>query len=447
MIIDAIEISGYKNLSNVKLDLSDITALVAPNGFGKSNVLEAFDFCMDFIKSPSRNKKTMMQYPIAIPINKYLKTRECQFKLKMTALHEEALCNVEYAFSFEWENDANTGAKIISEHLKIKLSAKPVTHISRSEDKALFKSATSGRCSSPININDDELVINKLMLHDKLFYYDIIQKINSLGLYRENRMDVENCFDPTPIRYRKLSSESLEMESIENIPRHLYKIKVKYPKKYEMLMHAFKTLFSNIINIDIYEVDIKNIRVERTTTKYESGDAAEAIEQTEATNYTELPFTIENKAYEMYITDENLNQSVPLLFLSEGSRRVLLLLTIVMSAEINKISVIALEEPENFIHPDLLQSLIRILSDFAGDCKILISSHSSHLIGYLKPGNVYISVPNSKGIASFSNIVGKGSKKIIDDASKYDQTLGDYIFSLLSGDDDDFEMIRMYMGV
>ena len=44
MKIQAVVIDGFKNLSNVKIRFDNITALVALNNFGKSNVLLAIDF-------------------------------------------------------------------------------------------------------------------------------------------------------------------------------------------------------------------------------------------------------------------------------------------------------------------------------------------------------------------------------------------------------------------
>ena len=44
MKIQAVLIDGFKNLSNVKISFDNITALVALNNFGKSNMLSGIDF-------------------------------------------------------------------------------------------------------------------------------------------------------------------------------------------------------------------------------------------------------------------------------------------------------------------------------------------------------------------------------------------------------------------
>lgn len=50
MKIQSVLVDGFKNLSNVRIDFSKITVLVALNNFGKSNVLGAIDFGLKFIK-------------------------------------------------------------------------------------------------------------------------------------------------------------------------------------------------------------------------------------------------------------------------------------------------------------------------------------------------------------------------------------------------------------
>lgn len=57
MKIQAVLIDGFKNLSNVRISFDNITALVALNNFGKSNVLSGIDFGLAFIKSSIEDKK------------------------------------------------------------------------------------------------------------------------------------------------------------------------------------------------------------------------------------------------------------------------------------------------------------------------------------------------------------------------------------------------------
>lgn len=62
MKIQAVLIDGFKNLSDVKITFEIITALVALNNLGKSNVLSGIDFGLTFIKAPIDDKLEMMAF-------------------------------------------------------------------------------------------------------------------------------------------------------------------------------------------------------------------------------------------------------------------------------------------------------------------------------------------------------------------------------------------------
>lgn len=70
MKIDRITLGGISNIEKVSLSLSGIDALIAPNNYGKSNVLHAIDFGLRFICASSNQKKKQMHNSSFIPINK-----------------------------------------------------------------------------------------------------------------------------------------------------------------------------------------------------------------------------------------------------------------------------------------------------------------------------------------------------------------------------------------
>ena len=70
MDILSISIGGFRNISSAKLDFGSITALVGLNGYGKSNIMDAIGFGLDFIKAPSNYKSMFMASKRNIPILK-----------------------------------------------------------------------------------------------------------------------------------------------------------------------------------------------------------------------------------------------------------------------------------------------------------------------------------------------------------------------------------------
>ena len=49
MKIKSVTVGGFKNLDKTKLLLDNITAIISPNNYGKSNLLEAIDFGCEFL--------------------------------------------------------------------------------------------------------------------------------------------------------------------------------------------------------------------------------------------------------------------------------------------------------------------------------------------------------------------------------------------------------------
>ena len=70
MVIDSVEIGGFANILDVKVVLDDVTALIAPNGYGKSNVLRALEFGSRFIGASETERERMMGQENVMPINR-----------------------------------------------------------------------------------------------------------------------------------------------------------------------------------------------------------------------------------------------------------------------------------------------------------------------------------------------------------------------------------------
>ena len=50
-----VRIEGFRNIKNNSIEFGDgITSLVSTNSYGKSNIMNAIDFAVDFIKADSK---------------------------------------------------------------------------------------------------------------------------------------------------------------------------------------------------------------------------------------------------------------------------------------------------------------------------------------------------------------------------------------------------------
>ena len=413
MKIQAVLIDGFKNLSNVRISFDNITALVALNNFGKSNVLSGIDFGLNFIKASIEDKKDMMSNSNLIPINCSMIGRNYKYEMEVSTDIDGEEYIIQYGYEFEWKDSEDKEPGIVSEFLKAKLNEKGQKFtqlINRTADAALYKSSETGRCSSKINVEETELVANKLRAYDELYYAQIITKLNGMKIYMENNLDAKSFYQPDPIRRKGFENE---MINADNLPRVIYYLKKQNPDKFELLKDVYFQLFP-----DIEDVIVKQFKINGLKNNEELPE--------------NLPFIFSNNFYVLFVKEKNLANPVNFSMMSDGAKRVFMILTKIIVSSVSNISLIAIEEPENSVHPGLFQAYIQIISQLLDDCKVIITSHSPYIISYLNPSWIHVGMNKTAGVAEFFTFKKLGQKQLENDAAGFNMSMGDYLFSMLA---------------
>ena len=414
MKIQAVLIDGYKNLSNVKISFDNITALVALNNFGKSNVLSGIDFGLSFIKANVEEKQKMMSNSNLIPINRYILGKNFEYQMEVSTEFQGQEYLVQYGYEFEWALREDREPKIVSEFLKIKLNEKGQKFtqlVKRTQETAVYKSSETGRCSSKIKVDSTDLIVNKLRAFDELFYAEIITKLNRMKIYMENNLDAKSFYQPDPFIRRGLEDEMINADSL---PRVIFNLKQKNPDKFELLMDVYVQLFPNVEDIIVREFKLDDDKDKRKEV------------------FAGAPFIIANSFYLLFVKDRNLVNPVNFEMMSDGAKRVFMILTKIIVSSLSNISLIAVEEPENSVHPSLFRAYMQIISQLLDDCKVIITSHSPYIISYLNPSWLHIGINRIQGVAEFFTFKDTGKKQLQKDAAEFNMRLGDYLFSMLA---------------
>lgn len=412
MKIQAVLIDGFKNLSDVRITFDNITALVALNNFGKSNVLSGIDFGLAYIKASIEDKNEMMANSNLIPINQRMQGRNYKFEVEVLTEDNELEYRVQYGYEFSWKCDEDKVPEIVQEYLKIKLDEKGQKYtqlITRTADTAMYKSSETGRCSSKIKVEPTELVVNKLRAFDDIYYASIIRKINSMKFYMENNLDAKSFYRPDPFIRKGIGDMTIDAE---NLPRVIYHLRENHKERYELLKNVYTLLFPDVENIIVKQYSIKGLSSKKVP--------------------EDAPFVVANSIHVLYVKDKSLVQPIDFEMMSDGAKRVFMILTRIIVASINSISLIAIEEPENSVHPKLFQSYMQIISQLLDDCKVIITSHSPYIISYLNPAWIHVGMNRNPGVAEFFAFKKSGQKLLQQDAEEFNMSMGDYLFSLLA---------------
>ena len=417
MKIQRVMVDGYKNLSDVNVTFGRMTSIVSINNLGKSNYLKGINFGIQFIKATPNQKVLMLQNKSLMPYNKSNFGKKFKFEIETSVNMNEANYMVIYSLEASWGYKPGD-ISIVSETFKIKKNEqyqKYETVLKRIGEECVYKSSPTGRCTTPLKLEAMELGINKLKAFDSLYYVGIVKKINDISLYMEDTLDPRAMYNPDPVVIKGIGDV---MFMANNLPRVLFKLKEIDKNKYELIQNTFMALFPNVLGLNVQEfkVNVGNARLPDNS-----------------------PITLSDSIYVLSVKDKNLVTPISFEAMSDGAKRILILLTRIILAEMSNVALIAIEEPENSIHPSLLNSYIQVISQLLDDSKLVFTSHSPYIISYLPNESVYAGLPDGNGGAIFKKVNTNALNK---DASEVDTLSGDYLFSLLS---DNSDMINDYL--
>ncbi len=157
----------------------------------------------------------------------------------------------------------------------------------------------------------------------------------------------------------------------------------------------------------------------------------------------EIPYELPD-LYDVYVKEKYNNQPTPFRFLSTGSMRMFFLVTSIVNARKTGTQILLVEELENSIHPDLMQSLLEALPLFMGDTKLLFTSHSPLLTKHLGYQHLYVGLPSDDGVVDFRTIKRSKLRSVLEIAGAGEMALGEYLFELMLDTEDDRSLIDVF---
>lgn len=423
--LNRITIRGFRNIDKFSIDLKDITSLLAPNNYGKSNAMVAIAFGFQFIKNQPLFRSEMMGNESCISINREIAGKPFFFEEEGSI---DDNTDFIYGFSFEWKRNRRNDkeeiseGQIVSEYLQIKSKngEKPkfTKLINRtSGNKAMYMPSPTGRCNKEIPIESSELVLSKLYNYDDLFYHNYIEVIKNIEIkWIDTLANPENFFVPHMLV--KDGKRQLIIESW--LSKYLYELKQNDRDNFELLISAITNLVPAIEMIEPVVINNINLKID-----------------------DDAPFELPDQ-YDIIVKERNNNQQTRFQFLSTGSMKILNLLTAVIKSQKDGVQLLLVEELENSIHPRLLQSLLSSIGDFLGETKLLFTSHSPNLAKYLSAPQLYIGLPSEKGFVDFRTLKPAKVKQALKIAAAGEMSLGEYLFDLMLDLECDPDLVSDY---
>lgn len=406
MTINGFVIEGISNICSLRLDVEGLNALVAPNGYGKSNVLRAIGFGIAFLSATEQEKIQMMRSRY-VPINGNMYRKDFRFEIFGSMIMDGQEMEYQYGYMFEWATDDKEG-RITSEWLRVKRSTDQRMRqvISRpSEKDCTILPSPTGRCSKAFEVSSVQLALSAIAVRPDMFLNSIAAQMTSMQIPNLETLD-------NPESYFSVDGErGIRMLGGDTLSAYLYKLKSTDQDNYSMLIDGLLQLLPGIEEF-----------------------SPEVITLADG----------QSKIYDIRVKEKFNLQPTSVRLLSSGSKRIIFLFTLCVAAQKQNIPMIMLEEPENSVHPRLMENLLLAMQNYASNTKILITSHSPYLMRYLQPQQMYFGLPKADGIAHFAQVNPSKMKYLYRYAGDMELTFGEFMFDFMLDIENDAEKLSTF---
>jgi len=446
MKIKSVTVGGFRNLRKTKLLLGNITAIISPNNYGKSNLLEAIDFGVGFLSENAKGRDLMMRWVRGIPINRSLANEKFTFEIEF---EDEGLGDyrfVRYGYTFSWFRDDGSGKAITDEWLEARAteSVRYTSFLKRAEGK--YRPSKGTASFRKVLLDDAQLSIDILSSLEDIDLHPVIAAIKSIHYHICSSLDLGERFQAPPIEYVAYEADGGIAFDDNDVPRALYQLSQQDPEKYELFLEAVYDLFPEFTNVTVQPYELKKHPDINVLVASESGMKVPGVSGDTGAGGPEIPFKIRDELYRLLVTSKYLNQPINMTMMSTGTKRIFWLLANVFIASAKGMAFVGVEELETSIHPKLLKGLLDTLDEALEDTSLIVSSHSPFLVQYIKPEKIYVGAPMPDGTAQFEKIQPNRVKSVISAARDTGMSVGEYLFDLMTGDTDATNTLSFYLG-
>ncbi|WP_165247320.1 AAA family ATPase [Adlercreutzia sp. ZJ141] len=439
----SITVGGFRNLKTTRVVLNkSITSLVSTNNYGKSNFLDAVAFGVQFMNSTPQTRVRMMGDESCMPLVSELDMNDFTFEVEFHSPELGEYQFVRYGFSFAWRRDDGSGERVTGETIELnyKRGGNWSSYLKRNIGKYRPGHSTQ-RCTRKINLDLNQLAIDVLTAIDSIDINPAIRAIRDLKYGACYPLSTDGIMDDYPLELAGQESGVFSLAE-RDLPHSLFELKKKYPSKYDEFQSIVCELFPEIVNIDVVSSQLQPEQ------KQQIADRTQQFQETVSSDSdTPVPYRIRDEVYRIFVTSSHLNQPVSVTRMSDGTKRVIWLVARSVMADIAGVGCLGVEEVETGIHPRMMQDLLESLREVLGETKIILTSHSPHLIQCLPFNSIYVGIPNDNGVASFATFKVDSVNGLSDAAYDRGMSAGEYIFALMSSGEDEEDILKSFLEV
>lgn len=409
-MLSKIKIERYKSLYDTEIDLEPLTVFIGANGSGKSNICEALLVLSNFLQNLLNNQQQSN-------IVSFL-------KLALNNLYTNKKQNVEQKIY----------GQLISKAVTTDLEPPNINIITKLWHQELNYLAFE------INVIDDKISLDqtiplsiKFDFTQQKFFIGEDLNISFNNLLQDNIEYKTKNFTSIPIKIKNYNQILKENLIKYTAIKALKKVKIYDFYPFELSLNSSDSDYG-------IERTGKGITYALVDILHKNRQQFDELEE----RFTQLIPNIkrislplgENRTFRLELIDKYSDKPIPTHDISDGTLRILAFLTALYEQETP--SIICFEEPENGIHPWLLNKIMELLKIVSTEgitgkpVQVLITTHSPLLLNYVEPHQIRVVKLDTEGKTQVSPLP-LDSPRFQKALEAYDGGLGEIWFTDIFG--------------
>ena len=347
--IDKINISGFRRLHAIELDMKPFNVLIGANGVGKTSILDAFTLLSASASGNLDNK--LSQLGGIVNLRTRGKSDKISFTVDMSVPKREP-----YKYELEIE-PVGTGYSIPRELLsQNRGQSTPFKHIDSQKNSIFYFDPGTNKMARPTwehNPFETSLAQTSKLFSDP----EALRKVLATA-HQYHALDISQR---APVKLPQ-SMKPAHMPGVdgEDLIPYLYNMRESESNRYDAIIDTLRVAFPGFDTLGFPPV------------------AAGMLTMT--------------------WKDNRLNQQISIHELSEGTLRFIWLVSLLYSPRLSTITMI--DEPEVSLHPEMLNILVDVMREASKRTQLIIATHSDRLIRFLQPEEVVVMDINEEGCAT-----------------------------------------------
>lgn len=345
MPIRRFSVRNYKSLENLDLDLKPFVVFVGPNNAGKSNIFDFLYFLSQIVKS-----------------------REFASVIRERGGFEQIIFNgdIGQTISIELYGLIKVKGKERHYHYSLELvgdrygrgcNNKEFFQLLEDSGKKLLEFPSEQYQGQAVAWDEAGKVISFSASGRELSYLSVFTDEDTYPILAQFSKEVQNwvLFNLLPPLMRASLPVRRELQLRawgENLPTVLHALQTEYPQKFREI--------EDILKLAVPELE----ELATGLTSHEAGQTY------------------------IRIREKGLKTSIPAWGMSDGTLRLLGHLATFYLPE--PPPLVCFEEPENYVHPRLLELMVDLLKNASEKTQVLVSTHSPYLVDFLQPEDLFI---------------------------------------------------------